>query len=331
MLNVNNINNNNNVLNNRNWNGQGNWQNNNWHGAHNYVEQHHYTNWHHGSWNNWYQHPAAWYGAGMATGWLASPGDAYVYSNPFYAGSKNLSYNVAPTDLSYNYVDYSQPLPLPPQQVAATYGDSSYTAGYDPGAASNPAGTDAVADAGPPPADAAAPVDDGAPPEAFQRFDEARAAFKANDYGKALTSVDKAIKLLPSDAAMHEFRALVLFAQHKYRDAVPLGFYMPCCRRAPEWTWDTVRDLYADPETFTRQLRALEKFARENPKASEGHFLLAYEYLVMNYVPQALTQLQQFEALVPEDKLAPQLISAFTPRSSSQASADSQTSPPGQP
>jgi hypothetical protein len=30
---------------------------------------------------------------------------------------------------------------------------------------------------------------------------------------------EKAIKLLPSDATLHEFRALTLFAQKKYKDA----------------------------------------------------------------------------------------------------------------
>ncbi len=144
----------------------------------------------------------------MATGWLASPGDAYVYSNPFYVAPAAVSYNASvPTDVSYNDVDYSQPIAQPPQQISNYYGDN-YAGGYDQSAADNtppatyadPSSTQQTASAGPP------SVADDAPPEAFQRFDAARAAFKANEYGKALADVDHAIKLLPSDATMHEFR-----------------------------------------------------------------------------------------------------------------------------
>jgi tetratricopeptide (TPR) repeat protein len=341
-----NVNNNytNNVVgnnNNRGWNGHGYWQNNNWHGAHDYWNNH-YSNWHHGSWNNWYGHPAAWYGAGLSTGWLASPADAYVYSNPFYAAPSSLVYNTTtPASVSYNYLDYSQPIAQPPVQTPTTYDDSAYTAAYDPGATVGgppvggpPAGgngqiADAAAPAGPPPAPDA--NDDGAPPEAFQHFANARTAFQANDYSKAIAEVDRAIKLNPSDAAMHEFRALALFAEHKYRDAAA-GVYA-VLSVGPGWTWDTLRELYPDPKVYTRQLRALEDYSKKNPKAADAHFLLGYQYLVCNYVRQALGQLQQFVDLDPQDKLAPQLIDAFTPRDSAQASAGppASSSPQGQP
>jgi hypothetical protein len=61
----------------------------------------------------------------------------------------------------------------------------------------------------------------------------------------------------------------------------------------------------------------------KNLLPSDGHFLLAYHYLVLNHVPQAVKQLEQFEKLVPKDKLAPQLVAAFTPPAgASQASAE---------
>jgi hypothetical protein len=320
-ININNTNNNvNNISGNHNWNGQGNW-NNNWPGAHNYWNNH-YANWHQGNWNNWNYHPAAWYGAGMATGWLASPGDAYVYSNPFYVAPAAVSYNASvPSDASYNYVDYSQPIVQPPQQASMNYGDN-YAADYDASAAGNyppatyadPSSTQQAASAGP------ASGGDDAPPEAFQRFDAARAAFKANEYRKALAEVDHAIKLLPSDATMHEFRALVLFAQGKYRDAAA-GIYA-VLSMGPGWTWETMNSLYATPETYTRQLRELESYCRKNPDASDGHFLLGYHYLVMNHVPEGVKQLNRFVALVPQDKLAPQLIKAFSAAPNSQSTAE---------
>src|SRR5262249_19285755 len=153
------------------------------------------ADWHHGNWNNWYGHPAAWYGAGLSTGWLASPADAYAYSNPFYAAAPSVAYNSSPTDLSYNYIDYSQPIEQPPIQVQNTYDQGTYATGYDQGAYATGYDTGAPVNADAQAADSSTPVasgppptpsDDGAPPEAFQRFTEARTAFKAADYPKAI-------------------------------------------------------------------------------------------------------------------------------------------------
>ncbi|HXY37961.1 MAG TPA: tetratricopeptide repeat protein [Planctomycetaceae bacterium] len=350
-LNVNNFNTN--VANNRNWNG-GNWNANNWNGAHNYWNGN-YGGWHQGNWGNWYGAPAAWGAAGLATGWLASPLDSYAYSNPFYV-APTVGYSASVTDPGYNYVDYSQAIPQPPQVTynSAYYGPSSDTSGgytyapdssggytYAPtsnmsGGYTNDASASAPASdngAYPPTSDASAPAstaaapsasdEDSPPPEAFKAFDSARAAFKANDYDKALREIDRAIKLLPSDVTRHEFRALVLFAQGKYREAAA-GIYA-VLSKGPGWNWETVRDLYSDPDAYTKQLRALEAYCREHPDASDGHFLLAYQYLVLNHAPQALHQLEKFEKLVPKDKLAPQLISAFTPPPGAQGSADGKT------
>ena len=66
--------------------------------------------------------------------------------------------------------------------------------------------------------------------------------------------MDHAIKLLPSDATMHEFRALVLFAEGKYHEAAE-GIYA-VLSMGPGWTWDTMMSLYPNEETYTRQLRA---------------------------------------------------------------------------
>ncbi len=320
--NFNNFNNTNNVVSNRQWNGAGNW-NNNWRGP--YDSWHgHYGNWNGGSWNNFYHAPAAWYGAGVATGWLASPGDAYVYSNPFYVASQPLAVGAAPLDVNYNYVDYSQPIPVPQQQDFATnsdYGSGGYTYG-----AQQQSDAYAPSDAAAPPPDATASADNAPVSPGAQFFESARNAFKSNDYAQALRQIDQAIKVQSSDPTLHEFRTLVLFAQGKYRDAAAGAYAV--LSAGPGWTWETVRDLYADPETYTRQLRQLEQYVRTHESASDGVFLLAYEYLVLNHVPSAIRELQKFEKLVPQDKLAPQLIAAFTPPAGAQASADAPVEPP---
>jgi tetratricopeptide (TPR) repeat protein len=164
------------------------------------------------------------------------------------------------------------------------------------------------------------PPNADAPPEAFQYFEAARAAFKANDYGKSLHEVDHSIKLLPSDARMHDFRALVLFAQGKYHEAAESIYAV--LSMGPGWTWDTLMSLYPNEQIYTRQLRSLEAYCSKNPNASDGRFLLGYHYLVMNHIPEGVNQLQHFAELVPQDKLAPQLIKAFSAPPNSQATAE---------
>jgi cytochrome c-type biogenesis protein CcmH/NrfG len=88
-----------------------------------------------------------------------------------------------------------------------------------------------------------------------------------------------------------------------------------------------VRELYPDPEEYTRQLRALEHHVKANPKSSDGCFLLAYHYLVLDHVANAVKELQKFEKLVPQDKLAPQLIAAFTPPARGPASTEPPSAP----
>jgi predicted Zn-dependent protease len=115
---------------------------------------------------------------------------------------------------------------------------------------------------------------------------------------------------LPKDTTLHEFRALVLFAQKKYKDAAA-GIYA-VLSVGPGWNWETLSALYAKPDTYTKQLRALEGYLRENPNAPDGRFLLAYHYLILGSVPEAVKQLKAFESVVPSDQLAPQLVKAFT-------------------
>jgi tetratricopeptide (TPR) repeat protein len=148
------------------------------------------------------------------------------------------------------------------------------------------------------------------PKEALDRFDAARAAFKQGDYANAQKLVEQAIEILPKDAALHEFRALTLFAQKKYQEAAAAIYAV--LSAGPGWTWDTLAPMYANPETYTQQLRALETYARDNPKSSAAHFLLAYQYLVLNHPADAVKQLQEVVKLSPNDQLAKQLVQAFT-------------------
>jgi tetratricopeptide (TPR) repeat protein len=146
--------------------------------------------------------------------------------------------------------------------------------------------------------------------QANKEFDAAREAFKAGDYPKAQKLVEKAIELLPSDATLHEFRALTLFAQARYKEAAATLYAVLAA--GPGWDWNTLRVLYPDEDTYTKQLRALEEYVRKETKSAEAHFVLAYQYLVLGTKDPAIAQLKEVVRLQPKDNLSAALLKALT-------------------
>jgi tetratricopeptide (TPR) repeat protein len=140
---------------------------------------------------------------------------------------------------------------------------------------------------------------------AIREFEAARTAFYQGDYAAALASTDKALETMPNDAVIHEFRALVLFAQGKYKDAAA-GLYAVLAV-GPGWDWTTMLSLYPTVDVYTKQLRVLEQYAREYQTA-EARFVLAYHYLTMGHNKSAVFQLQQLQKLTPGDPVAKQLL-----------------------
>jgi tetratricopeptide (TPR) repeat protein len=136
-------------------------------------------------------------------------------------------------------------------------------------------------------------------------FATARDAFKGGNYAEAQARVEKAIGLTPGDSVMHEFRALVLFARKQYQEAAA-GVYAVLAVR-PGWNWETLKSLYADPQIYTDQLRALEQFVLANPKDSASRFLLAYHYLTLQQPDPAAKMFDEVVKLTPENKLAADL------------------------
>jgi hypothetical protein len=76
----------------------------------------------------------------------------------------------------------------------------------------------------------------------------------------------------------------------------------------PGWDWTTLISLYADPETYTQQLRALEEFTKQNSNSAAVHFVLAYHYLTGEHADAAVRQLKFELTLQPKDTLSAQLI-----------------------
>lgn len=250
-----------------------------WYWGRPYYWQH--TDWYHGYWNYWSTPPALWFGAGLLGGWLLSPGDTFTYFNPYY---------VAPTVVT-SYLDYSEPLPVVSAELDAVALPPDPDALVDPDA--------------PPPAPS-----DEIVAEAYRLLDRARESFRAGRYAQAQIEIETAIRLVPSDPALHEVRALTLFAQGNYRDAAATLYAV--LTAGPGWDWATLRELYPDPDVYTAQLRALERFVTDQPDAAFGRFVLAYHYLVTANRDAAVRQLREVVRIQPDDKLAQALLTSLT-------------------
>lgn len=230
---------------------------------------------------------------GLSAGALLSPGDTIVYSNPYYAPPSETTVEVPVT------INYSNPISPP----AADQVDEAYPPAPD---------QEEISDEEPlPTTDPPTPqTDDPAVNTANEQFDVARKAFKSGDYAKAQELVERAIQALPSDATLHEFRALTMFAQKKYKEAAAALYAV--LSAGPGWDKDTMATIYPDWNSYTPQLRALEEYVQRNPKEADGRFLLAYQYLVLGYKDQAVAQFRDVVRLEPKDQLSAALLKALT-------------------
>ena len=180
-------------------------------------------------------------------------------------------------------------------------------------------GTGAVYDYTQPINSSVAPPDPGVTSQVVTSFDAARAAFKSGDYQQALQLTDQAIRQIPNDAALHEFRALVLFALQRYDESAATLYAV--LTAGAGWDWATLVGLYPNVSVYTQQLRALENDCSQNTGSASARFVLAYHYLTQGHTLAALQQLKQVAALQPQDNLAPQLARQFDPGAAAGAPA----------
>jgi len=166
----------------------------------------------------------------------------------------------------------------------------------------------------------AAPPAQATTDQATAVFDQARQAFNTGDYATALQLDQKALAQMPNDTTLHEFLALVLFAQGNYEAAAaPLYSVLSV---GPGWNWTTLIGNYADVNTYTTQLRALEAYLKANPKSAQARFVLAYHYITQGHEAEAVTQLKDVVALQPNDTLSAQLIAHLQPSGAAAPSPD---------
>jgi tetratricopeptide (TPR) repeat protein len=137
-------------------------------------------------------------------------------------------------------------------------------------------------------------------------FETAREAFKRGDHARALELVDQALKEMPDDPVLHEFRALALFAVPRCDEAAAALYAVLSVQ--PGWDWTTLIGLYDDPARYTQQLRAFEAISTRYPQSASAHFVLAYHYLTQEFAEAAVGQFKSATALEPRDTLSSQLI-----------------------
>jgi tetratricopeptide (TPR) repeat protein len=124
--------------------------------------------------------------------------------------------------------------------------------------------------------------------------------------------IDAAIAKSPSDVVLHEFRALVLFAMQRYKEAA--GTLYAVLSVGPGWDWTTMISLYPDVDVYTKQLRALEIYTKQHPESADAHFVLAYQYMSQGEnTVEATYQFQDVLKLVPNDQVSRQLLAMIAP------------------
>jgi tetratricopeptide (TPR) repeat protein len=145
--------------------------------------------------------------------------------------------------------------------------------------------------------------------DSMDYFTQARSSFKSSKYTEATAETERALKLLPGDRTIHEFRALCLFARKRYQEAAAALYAVLAA--GPGWDWKTMSALYPNNDTYTQQLRALERYVNENRKDAKGRFLLGYHYMVLNERDTARDQFRLAVERQPKDKLSAQLAEAL--------------------
>jgi tetratricopeptide (TPR) repeat protein len=174
----------------------------------------------------------------------------------------------------------------------------------------------------------AVPADDVVNP-AVTTFDQARDAFKAGDYPRALDLINQTIKTLPNDADAHEFRALTLFALGQYKDAATTLYAV--LSSGPGWDWTTLIMLYPNVDVYTQQLRALEQYRTQNPNDPSARFVLAYLYTCQGANSAAAAVYDALAKLLPNDPLIPRLQRTVTGDASTPGENTQANPTPGNP
>ena len=119
---------------------------------------------------------------------------------------------------------------------------------------------------------------------------QALEAFQQGDYRDAVRLATHAIVDDPKNQEAHLLLSLALFAVGQYRGAAMEAHAVAALGTTPDWP--TVMSIYNNNVmSYTEQLRALEKFVRDNRSSPEGRFLLGFQYMIDGHQAVARDQL----------------------------------------
>ncbi len=258
--------------------------------------------------NPWWNRPATrpWYGGSWNCGWNNSYHHHHSYYRSYrpmvgygYYDDDNdvaeaigwglVGWNLGKLIFDTGYQTYSNPYPAQPVP-SAQGGQVTYTQPITVVAAET------------------APADDDAgkmTEDSESSVAESQEAFKQANYLLALEAANKAVGEAPGDGALHEYRALVLFALGKYSEAA--GVLNPVLAGGPGWDWTTLISLYQSQETYLSQLQALENYCKAKPDAADARFLLGYHYMVCGFLDKATVEFAAAARLQPADSVSAQL------------------------
>ena len=188
------------------------------------------------------------------------------------------------------------------------YGDYGYDVA--PYTAYSPNYVDNYVDTGAPietmtPSEPTTPIEANAEEGNF--YSQALAAFQEGDYGNATRLAEHAAIDNPKNPDVHLLISLGLFAVGQYRGAAMEAHAVAALGTVPDWP--KLAGIYDNNiEPYTQQLRALEKFVRNNPTAPEGRFLLGFQYMMDGHHSVAQDQFLQALKLTPQDHLVAKLV-----------------------
>jgi uncharacterized protein (TIGR03066 family) len=151
------------------------------------------------------------------------------------------------------------------------------------------------------------------------QISQADEAFNKGDYETALKMADKAVKEMPQNADLHQFRSLVFFAMKRYRESAMAAHAALVGGKG--WNWETLRGFYASKDAYTAQLRGLEGFVHDNPANAAARFLLGYHYMMLGHGDAAGSQMATVVKLEPRDKLAAKMLAAVSQKTGKQYAA----------
>ncbi len=294
-VNVNNINNINNIQINQNFQNNVNWST-------------HRRNW---GYNPWWNRPAVrpWYGGSWNCGWNRSYYHHHHYHH-YWGGYRPPGYVIYDDDDN----DWAQAIGwgLIGWSIGKLMYDTGYQTYYNPYRAEPVVTTTGTRITYSQPitviAAQTAPAEEEAPKvtEISESYiASSQQFFKQREYLTALDHANKAVAAAPGDGALHEYRALVLFALGKYSEAA--GVLNPVLAGGPGWDWSTMNALYDSQETYMQQLKNLQDYSRAKPDAADARFLLGYHYMVCGHLEDASAEFEAAARLQPADSVSAQL------------------------